>query len=89
MRRKQFMEEFKDLGKLLSDAIIFINIYSAIIFAVLISLIVLCIRYIKQKKNSRDKDNVKKKYVPLSISIIIVTAVLILLLAPIIMVVFL
>ncbi len=82
-------EEFQNLGKVIADAIIFTYIYLAVIVVVSILLIVLVIRYIIKKKNMCNDVNVKKKYVPLRISIIVVIAALILLLSPIIMGIFL
>lgn len=81
--RSNKMTAFRDIAKIIGDTVVFAYIYFSILAAVIVSLSVMIIKYITKKKTSDEKTDTQKKYVPSGISIIVVTAALLLLLAPI------
>ena len=81
------MEELKPLGKTVSEVIVFILVYGAIIFTVFAALMILIIVYNKMKKQNKENGiSDEKKYLPMKISIYVIAGVLLLLISPIILI---
>lgn len=80
------MEPWNDLASTLADAVIFFYIYMGMICFAAVMTVVLVITYVKKAKQKKENDDNNKKYIPWRISIIVLIAALVLMLAPMIFV---